>query len=137
MFLVESIIQGSQETSNIDSYIDKDASSKGTFFLSLWPTKTYGILGIALQVIGGFLLLMMVHKLFIVIPKACVILFATPIYVYVNYVSHGKNKGPINYNKDHGASNLKKHISHEHVEKGKRWDLLVQKDQGYGNQQET
>jgi hypothetical protein len=50
------------------------------------------------------------------------------VYVYVNYVSHGKNKGPMSYNKEHGASNLKKHISHEHVEEGKRWDLLVQKD---------
>jgi hypothetical protein len=60
MFLVENIIQGSHEASNIDSY--EDASLKGTFFLNLWPTETYGILGITLQVIEGFLLLMMVHN---------------------------------------------------------------------------
>ncbi len=47
---------------------------------------------------------------------------------------HGKNMGPMIYNKDHGSSYLKKHIFHEHVEEGKEWDLLAQKDQGDGNQ---
>jgi hypothetical protein len=42
------------------------------------------------------------------------------VYVYVNYISHGKNKGPMNYNKYHGAFYLKKHVSHEHVEEGKK-----------------
>jgi hypothetical protein len=59
------------------------------------------------------------------------------VYVYVNYISHGKNKGPMNYNKYHGAFYLKKHVFHEHVKEGKRWDLLAQKNQGDGNQQET
>jgi hypothetical protein len=29
------------------------------------------------------------------------------VYVYVNYISHGKNKGPMSYNKDHGPSYLR------------------------------
>jgi hypothetical protein len=34
------------------------------------------------------------------------------------------------YYKDHGTSTLEKYVSHEHVEEGKRCDLLsVQKDQ--------
>jgi hypothetical protein len=41
------------------------------------------------------------------------------VYVYVNYISRGKNKGPMSYNKDLGASYLRKHISHEHVEKAR------------------
>jgi hypothetical protein len=35
------------------------------------------------------------------------------------------------YNKDQGTSTVKKYVSHEHVEEGKKCDLLsVQIDQG-------
>lgn len=77
MFLVESIIQGSQEALNIDSY--EDAFSKGTFLKTYGQSKHMVSLVSHYKLLGVFLLLMMVHKLFIVIPKSCVILFATPI----------------------------------------------------------
>jgi hypothetical protein len=35
-------------------------------------------------------------------------------------VSHGKNKGFLSYNKDHGTTYLKKHVFHEYVEEYKR-----------------
>jgi hypothetical protein len=47
-----------------------------------------------------------------------------PIDVNVNNVSHGKNKGLMSHNIDHGTFSLKKHVSHEHVKEGRRWDLL-------------
>jgi hypothetical protein len=31
----------------------------------------------------------------------------------------------MSYNKDHGTFSLKKHVSHEHVKEGRRWDLLL------------
>jgi hypothetical protein len=31
------------------------------------------------------------------------------------------------YNKNHGTSSLKKHVFHEHAEKGKRRDFLFEK----------
>ncbi len=47
----------------------------GHFFIhNFYPTKTCGILCIALQVIKGFLLSMMVQILIIVIPKSCDVL---------------------------------------------------------------
>jgi hypothetical protein len=39
-------------------------------FHNFCTTKAYGILGIALQVIWGFLLSMMVHKLILVVPNS-------------------------------------------------------------------
>jgi len=61
-----------------------------------------------------------------------------PIDVSAINVSHGKIKGFLSYNKDHGTSFLKKYVSHEHVEKCKRWDLfLVQRTQGDRPQRKT
>jgi hypothetical protein len=34
--------------------------------------------------------------------------------VNVHNVSHGKNKGLMSYNKDHGTFSLKKYVFHEH-----------------------
>jgi hypothetical protein len=50
----------------------------------------------------------------------CIVYHYNPIDVNVINVSHGKNKGLLSYNKDHGTSNLKKHVFYEHVEKCKR-----------------
>jgi hypothetical protein len=42
----------------------------------------------------------------------------------------GKIRAYMKYNKDHGTSTLKKYVFHEHVEEGKKCNLLlVQKDQ--------
>ncbi len=67
----------------------------------------------------------------------CIVCHSNPIDASANNVSHGKIKGLMNYNKNHRTSSLKKHVSHEHVEEGKRWDLLVQKAQGNRNQWES
>jgi hypothetical protein len=58
----------------------------------------------------------------------CILCHYNPIDVNAINVSHGKNKGLLNYNKNHGTSFLEKHVFHEHVEECSRWDLfLVQK----------
>ncbi len=57
----------------------------------------------------------------------CIVYHSNPIDVNVNIVSHGKNKRLMRYNKNHGTSSLKKHVFHEHAEKGKRRDFLFEK----------
>ncbi len=66
----------------------------------------------------------------------CIVYHSNPIDGNVSNVSHGKIKGLMNYNKNHRTSSLKKHVFHEHVEDGNRWDLSMQKVQGNKNQWE-
>jgi len=57
----------------------------------------------------------------------CIVYHSNPIDVNANIVSHGKNKGLMRYNKNHGTSSLKNHVFHEDAEKGKRQDFLFEK----------
>lgn len=57
----------------------------------------------------------------------CIVYHSNPIDDNANNVFHGKNKGLMSYNKYHKMYSLKKHVSHEHVEEAKRWDLLHKK----------
>jgi hypothetical protein len=39
--------------------------------------------------------------------------------------AHGKHKGLMNYNKNHGTSALKKHVCHEHPNMYKKWVIFI------------
>lgn len=70
----KSIIQRSKK-----SHILKQMHLGHFLFHSFWSIEAYGILGIIVQVIKGFLFSMMVQKWIFIIPKSCNILFAIGI----------------------------------------------------------
>jgi hypothetical protein len=128
VFLAKNIIQGPQETWNIEG----DAYGAFTFPQLLhnqsiwypWHCIT-SYLGFSAVNDGAQI-------------NSCSPQFIWCIFFHYNPVdanlSHGKNNGLVNYIKGHQTSLLKKHISHEHVEKHEKWDLfLMQKVERCGN----
>jgi hypothetical protein len=43
----------------------------------------------------------------------------------LKFLSKGKRKGLLNYNKEHNTSSLKEHISNEHPKVYRRWGLIL------------
>jgi hypothetical protein len=102
-----------------------------SFFQNFWPTKTNGILGTLAfhyKLLGVFLSNDSAQINFCNLQiMQCIVYHSNPIDGNANNVFHAKNKGLMSYIKNHKTYCLKKHVSHEHVEEGKRWDLLRKK----------